>query len=105
MKEAAVAGFALMMIVFVAGVFGNFAFAKTIPDNKTIQKAKPNNAKALADENRIKAMEKSLKENITKKTDSKKQLALEAKASQDKKKTLPLSSQKNSLKLVAYRLP
>lgn len=105
MKETAFAGFALMLIVFVAGVFGNSAFAKTTPDNKIPTKEKPNNAKALADETRIKAMEKSLKESTAKKTDSKKQLALEAKASQDKKKSLALPSQKNSLKLVAYRLP
>ena len=105
MKETNFAGFALMLIVFTAGVFGNFAFAKTVPDNKIVQKAKPSNAKALADETRIKAMEKSLKETTAKKTDSKKQLALEAKMSQDKKKALALPSQKNSLKLVVYRLP
>lgn len=87
MRETVLAALILIGIVFAAGVSGNFAFAKTAPTNtKHTEKKITDNTKALAEETRKRALEKSLKEVLLKKADLKKQLALEAKSMQDAKK-------------------
>ena len=90
----AVSIFAVTMLL-CAGVSGNIAFAKPTTDNskKSTQSEKSKfvaNAKALAEETRKKALEKIHKDSTTKKSDAKKQLALEAKALEDAKKRLIL---------------
>ncbi|MBI5697232.1 MAG: hypothetical protein HZC29_01755 [Thaumarchaeota archaeon] len=84
-------------ILLCAGVSGNYAFAKPSvkDDSKTSMSASEKskfvaNAKALSDETRKKALEKIHKDSTTKKSDAKKQLALEAKAIADAKKKLVL---------------
>lgn len=83
-------------ILLCAGVSGS-AFAKPSVKDDSKTSISPSekdkfvaNAKALADETRKKALEKIHKDSITKKSDAKKQLALEAKAIADAKKKLVL---------------
>lgn len=90
----AVSVFAATVLLF-AGVSGNIAFAKpTLTDDSKSTQSEKNkfvaNAKALAEETRKKALEKIHKDSTAKKSDAKKQLALEAKALEDAKKRLVL---------------
>lgn len=88
MKSIAV----LMSVLLLCAGSLDVAFAKPSKQNMSPEEKEQfaKNAKALAEDSRKKALEKTLKDSNEKKADAKMQIALEAKALEDAKKKLVL---------------
>ncbi|AJZ76457.1 hypothetical protein [Candidatus Nitrosotenuis cloacae] len=86
----------MSVLLLCAGSLG-VAFAKSSKQNMSPEEKDKfiKNAKALAEDSRKKALEKTLKDSNAKKDNAKKQIALEAKALEDAKKKLVLYKTKS----------
>ena len=93
MKSIAV----LMSVLLLCAGSLDVAFAKPSKQNMNSEEKKQfiKNAKALAEDSRKKALEKTLKDFNAKKDNAKKQIALEAKTLEDAKKKLVLYKTKS----------
>ena len=93
MKSIAV----LMSILLLCAGSLDVAFAKPTKQNMSPEEKQQfvKNVKALAEDSRKNALEKSLKDSNAKKDNAKKQIALEAKALKDAKKKLVLYKTKS----------
>ena len=87
----------LSVLLLCAVSIVDSAFAKPSKQNMSQEEKQQfiKNAKALAEDSRKKALEKTLKESNAKKDNAKKQIALEAKALEDAKKKLILYNTKS----------
>jgi uncharacterized protein YbjQ (UPF0145 family) len=87
----------LMSVLLLCGGSFGMAFAKPSKQNMSPEEKEQftKNAKALANDSRKKALEKTLKDSNEKKADAKMQIALEAKALEDAKKKLVLYKTKS----------
>lgn len=86
----------MSVLLLCAGLIVDSAFAKPSKNMSPEEKQQfIKNAKALAEDSRKKALEKTLKDSNAKKDNAKKQIALEAKALEDAKKKLVLYKTKS----------